>query len=166
MNRYAVGYIDYVFQLKATNTDTATAKDIKLTQLDLTYAGTPDGNKAFRVAVFAEDLGTTPTAPAGVVGNLIGIYSPSGAVNQTDGQAVASETETGNVSYNAATSVVSVAENSTNYYKVVVRLWLEGEDKTCTNATFLELTQAWTLDLALELGAETAVEAITVKTTP
>lgn len=160
----AVGYIDYVFQLKATNTET-TPKDIILTQLDLTYAGTPDGNKAFRVAVFAEDLGTTPTAPAGVVGDLIGIYSPSDAVNQTPGEAVTSTTTTAAVGYNEATKVVTVAANSTNYYKVVVRLWLEGEDTTCTNATFLELTQAWTLDIALELGTGMAVTAITLNTT-
>ena len=160
----AVGYIDYVFQLKATNTDTTNAKDIKLTQLDLTYEGATDGNKAYRVAVFAENLGTTPTAPAGGVGDLIGIYSPSGAVNQTDGKAVNSETGTDTVLYNGATKVVTVAANSTNYYKVVVRLWLEGEDTTCTNATFLELTNSG-LDIALELGTGTAVEAINVKTT-
>jgi hypothetical protein len=161
----AVGYIDYVFQLKATNTDTTTAKDIKLTQLDLTYEGATDGNKAYRVAVFAEDLGTTPTAPAGGVGTLVGIYSPSGAANQTPGEAVTSTTTTAAVVYNDATKVVTVAANSTNYYKVVVRLWLEGEDTTCTNATFLELTKSWTLDIALELGTGTVVNAITLKTT-
>lgn len=136
------------------------------TGIVFTYEGATDGNKAYRVAVFAENLGTDPTAFAGGVGTLVGIYSPSGAANQTLGEAVDSTETTGEVEYNLAEKVVSVAPNSTNYYKVVVRLWLEGEDTTCTNATFLELTNSWALDIALELGTGTAVEAINVKTTP
>lgn len=43
-----------------------------------------------------------------------------------------------------------------HYYKVVVRLWLEGEDVTCTSDTFATLTSSWTLDLAFKLGSSAA----------
>ena len=40
-------------------------------------------------------------------------------------------------------------------YKVVVRLWLEGEDVTCTSDTFADLADgSWTLDLGFKLGSE------------
>ena len=52
----AKGYVDYVYQLKAING--STASEIRLTGLNLTYGGTGDnGQKATRIAVFAENLG-------------------------------------------------------------------------------------------------------------
>ena len=36
--------------------------------------------------------------------------------------------------------------------KIVVRLWLEGEDVSCTNDTYALLTQSWTLGLEFQLG--------------
>ena len=149
------GYKDYVFQLKATNTDAANAAALKLTKLDLTYAGSTDLNKAFRVAIFVEDI--TTVTPTGTVGSLKAIYSPSGATNHTNGKAVKSTTALDTVTYaTAAVDLASVASNSTAYYKVVVRLWIEGEDSTCTNETFASLNLNWSFDLAFELGTTTA----------
>ena len=55
-----------------------------------------------------------------------------------------------------------IGDGETKYYKVVVRLWLEGEDTTCTSETFANLTDTWSLDLKLELGQGTAVTAMTM----
>ena len=42
--------------------------------------------------------------------------------------------------------------NKVKYFKVVIRLWLEGEDTTCTSTTFAQLTEDWTLDLEFKLA--------------
>lgn len=42
--------------------------------------------------------------------------------------------------------------NTTKRYKVIVRLWLEGEDISCTSSTFARLTNDWSLDLEFKLG--------------
>lgn len=55
-----------------------------------------------------------------------------------------------------------VAQSSSNgqslLYKVVVRLWLEGEDVTCTNNTYANLTEDWKLDLEFKLGDASVAE--------
>ena len=86
----------------------------------------------------------------------------SGATNFTSGEAVNSTTTTGSVTYtSAAWAVDSIAAGATEYNKVTVRLWLEGEDNTCTNATFATLTSNYTLSLEFVLGGEeTAVTVI------
>lgn len=156
----AVGYVDYVFQLKATNVTDA-AQDIKLTNLTLTYAkaaSETDNNQAFRTAIWVEDI--TSANPTGSVATVAtGIYAPSGFVMQEAGKAVASTSATGAlaVSYNALTKLGTVAADGVaDYYKVVVRLYIEGEDKTCTNDTFVKLTGSWSLALDIELGGSNA----------
>jgi hypothetical protein len=154
----AVGYVDYVYQLKAiTGSD---AQEIRLTGLDLTYGGASPANnqKAYRAGVFVENLGyMTSTdssnliAPAGGVGTLQAIYTPSGAANFTPGFAVDStSTVTGAVTYNSQFALATQA-NATNYYKVVVRVWLEGEDTTCNNTTFMSLKDKWSVDMKWDL---------------
>ena len=173
----AVGYIEYVFQLKAINT-AAAAKNLGLTQLKLTYAGTTDPSRAYRVVMFVENLdtvnnSTNVTSAQAPLGNYTGfdktvIYTPSGAANFTANNAVASTTALGSVTYNsaAASSLWEVPANTTAYYKVVVRLWLEGEDNTCNNTTFAKLTDKWALDLSFELGTSiTGVDYIELATT-
>lgn len=157
----AVGYVDYVFQLKAVNADGANARPIKITKLNLVYPAT-DAGKAFRVAFFCEDI-TAGTATAGS-GDLVGIYSPNGAANQSDeggnnyaiGAAATAPTQL-TANYNAATTLVSVDAGATKYYKVVARLYLEGEDTTCKNDVYATLTSSWGLDIAfaLDTSAET-----------
>lgn len=87
----------------------------------------------------------------------------------SDGQANANKGTPKAVSGNGATAAVSnpgadaiVVTSSQSgqslLYKVVVRLWLEGEDVTCTNNTYAALTNAWTLDLQFKLGDKDVAE--------
>lgn len=51
--------------------------------------------------------------------------------------------------------------NVTKYYKVLVRVWLEGEDNTCNTRTYAALqTGKWALNCKFELGQGTAVKKI------
>jgi hypothetical protein len=165
----AVGYVDYVYQLKAING--ATASEIRLKDLTLTYGGAAaNGQKATRVAVFAENLGSktgassSTTNPAGNMGASVvkqAIYTPSGATNfsvaegssDSVADAVSAENARADVTYNEAFTL-DVGTNVTQYYKIVVRVWLEGEDNTCNNTTFMDLTDKWSLDMAWELTAD------------
>ena len=159
------GYLDYTFYIKATNV-TGSAEDLKLTTLNLLYNGGAVTEKAWRVAVFAQSttsgsaVTTAPTAS-----DCVAMLKLSGADNFTSGKAVAAatgENKLGDVTYtSAAWAVDSIATGATEYNKITVRLWLEGEDTTCTNATFATLTQAYTLSLGFALGgSETAVTVI------
>jgi ribosomal protein S17E len=177
----AVGYVDYVFQLKATNTSDA-AESIYLTQLDLTYDGATDGNKAFRAAVFANELSSTFAADiTETSSNFKGIYAPASANNQTPGEGVSGASATTEIANfknggsSTATELGTISAGATKYYKVVVRLWIEGEDTTCTSETFAHLTEQWALDMRLDLGSlgggttvngETPVTALAMATTP
>jgi hypothetical protein len=158
----AKGYIDYVYQLKAING--SVDSEIRLKDLTLTYGGVSDANgqKATRVAVFAENLGTKNgsttaiTNPAGDMGNTVllkAIYTPENAANFASGQAVKTTTSRDSVTYNGD-STLNVAPNVTQYYKIIVRVWLEGEDTTCNSTTFMNLTDKWSLDMAWELTAD------------
>ena len=152
----AVAYVEYVFQIKATNSKNV-AQEIRLSQLDLTYGGAADTSKAWRVALFVEDI--TSANPAGTVGSLVTILTPSGAANHTANQAVNSTTTTAAVTYcanNTTAKFGSIAAGATAQYKVVLRLWLEGEDTTCTNSTFASLTDAWSLDAGFVLVESSA----------
>ena len=174
-----VAYVDYAFQLKAINT--GTASDIKITKLDLVYGGKDaattalDTEKAFRTAIFVEPFAANGNPTAGV-GTLHNIYRDASSYNfnqvnpgtttpkstPEDPKAVDSTSTIGAVTYNTAKGesagiLATVAANTTQYYKVVVRLWLEGEDCTCNNSTFANLTDgAWALDMALEMGGTTS----------
>ena len=157
-------YVDYVFQLKAQNNGSGT-QVISLTKLDLTYSGAADTSKAYRVAIFVEDI--TTNDPAGTIGTLKGVYKPESAtnfnsqvVNGTDSYATATYVS-------EATSLASLNAGDNKQYKVVVRMWLEGQDTTCYNDKFIELTDSWKLDLELSLlDNETGVVYITQKVTP
>ena len=161
----AVGYVDYAFQLKATNSSSST-ESIYLTDLTLKYGANPDGDNAFRAAVFVEGVSnnvgennSTYFAAGGTTSNAI--YAPSGADYYTDTKAVgvaqnASEPSLQDITLTtSATPIANIGAGETKYYKVVVRLWLEGEDESCTNATFATLTNTWQLSLRLDLGAAT-----------
>lgn len=156
------GYIDYTFYIKATNVS-GSAEDLKLNTLNLLYNGAAVTEKAWRVAVFAQAavkdtaLNTAPTTS-----DRKAMLTLSGATNFESGKAVNSTTTTGTVTYtSAAWAVDSIAAGATEYNKVTVRLWLEGEDTTCNNDTFATLTSAYTLSLNFVLGGvETAVTVI------
>ena len=146
-------YVDYAFQLKAVNSSSS-AQNLKVTALTLTYGSVVNGSNAFRTAFFVEDI--TSANPAGGVGTLNMIYAPSGADNQETGKAVSAASATAAVTYNTAnTNLASVPATQTKQYKIVVRLWIEGEDKACTNATFAALSNTWALSLECSLGGST-----------
>ena len=46
----------------------------------------------------------------------------------------------------------NIDSGTTTYTRIVVRLWLEGEDISCTSNTYAELTSSWKLDLEFKLG--------------
>jgi hypothetical protein len=170
----AVGYVDYVFQLKATNTETS-AQNINLTKLQLTYGSASDSDRAFRAAVFVSDAqdvnGTFKDWTSSIKNSSdadipAAIYTPASASNFESGKAVKSASTRDTVTYvSAATPIAAVPANSVKYYKVCVRLWIEGEDNTCNTSTFKVLTDSWKLDLEMKLGEGTGVTNIDMQTT-
>ena len=147
---------------------------------DVGKVGGPD--RAWRVAVFADDI--TATAPGtGAVnteypgstsfitdaGKQKGLIALANAENQTANKAVTSTSSAaGDVVNNASVNGVVIGtiaqSGATAYYKVVVRLWLEGEDKTCTSETYAKLTDSYKLDMEYKIvdstDTTTAVKVI------
>jgi hypothetical protein len=186
----AYGYVDYAFYLKATNTDSGDAGTLVMSKCNLLYNANGDGttwaaptDKAWRTAMFVQELGSTVsngTAPtvdtSGDTPSYSGalkktILRMSGAVNQSTTEAVNSPTTLTAATYDtAATLDSSIASNTTEYYYVVIRVWLEGEDTTCTSQTYAALTNNYKLDLEFVLnggdnGNKTAVTNIGTSTT-
>ena len=165
-NKITIGTKDYqayaqqVFELKAINTS-ASAVDVKLSTLNLLYNGSAiTDEKAYRVAVFCQELATGGNEYNAFGTAANSIFTIAGATNFTTGEAVNSTTTTAAVAYGTEFKK-SVPDNSTAYYKITVRMWLEGEDTTCNNTKFMDLTGKWTLDLAFTLGGtEAAVKNI------
>lgn len=161
------GYLDYHFVLKATNT-TDTAQKIVLNKLKMTYTpGTSetDTDKAWRVAILGKEFTTAAvngakTLPDIATGNasVTKIYTPAGATNFTPGEAVDSTNGTAAVTYSSAvgdSEIFTVNANSTKYYEVVMRVWLEGEDTTCYTGLFNDLQNgAWALEAGFKLAAD------------
>ena len=77
-------------------------------------------------------------------------------------QAVKDDDELANVTNPgaAAQAATGIALGSTTYTRVVVRLWLEGEDVTCTSNTYANLTKDWKLTLEFMLGNSGGVTEI------
>lgn len=55
----------------------------------------------------------------------------------------------------AAQAATDIDLGITSYTRIVVRLWLEGEDVTCTSNTYANLTNDWKLTLEFKLGNAT-----------
>lgn len=160
----AVGYIDYCFELKANAATSGTNEYINVTDLQLTYGGT-SSDKAFRVAYFVQDLGTAHSADNGGVGTLKTILKDSSAANFTTNSAIKTTSTLDTVTAaNTAATLAEVTGGTTNYYRVVVRLWIEGEDTTCNNTTFNTLTGEWGLNMTIKMETATtaAVNALTL----
>ena len=152
-----VAYVDFTIQLKANNVATEDC-NIYVKSLALHYGtentgwSNSNGKNAFRVAFFTEKYTTAFTNGVATNSTAI-IYKPSAGDNFTSGQAVGTGPALASVSYvEKATSLTSVTKSSTEYFKTIVRVWLEGEDKHCTNDLFKDSTENWSLDLGLELG--------------
>lgn len=177
----AYGYIDYVFYLKATGEEAN--QQLRMTQCDLNYtyptSGDPatptepgDGDDAWRVAVFATDItanggkGNTGSGaavgaidPANVSGENAKTILALSTSENWDGKAVSGETATTAITYGTAAVLDNdIDAGVTKYYKVLVRVWLEGEDKSCNSATYAQLTNEWSLDLDFQLTSSTEEE--------
>jgi len=184
----AYGYLDYVFYLKATSD--ATDQSLNMTECNLLYkdaaissSGTAgvDLDRAWRVGVFVNKLtaaqggkgrvnGIDQIDPASAQANQKGILALSNANYFTTGKAQASASELDTVvnfmNGTGAGVVLDTIPNSatTQYYKVLVRVWLDGEDDTCNSETYAKLTDKWKLNCKFELGQGTAVKGINTDT--
>ena len=177
-NTNAYGYVDYDFYLKATS-DVA-SQALNMTWCNMMYdadgAGTNavlgDDNDAWRVAVFAKDITSDRTNGAlystditTTAANLITILAPDGAEYFTTGnKAVSAKNAAPSVAVSefSTSAVLDTidAVGETRYYKVTVRVWLEGEDTTCFSANYSTVDVLYKLDLGFELGKGTAVTKI------
>ena len=175
----AVGYVDYVFAIQATNTDTANAKYLNLSNCTLTFkqvgsAAADTTGHAFRVGILRQDMASagvgssasTTVTPVAILGDSSAAYFGSaddGAEEAVSGAAAFNSVAT--LFKNAASgetgvTVAEVAAGTTQYYKITVRVWLEGEDQSCTNATYATLKDgSWNLDLAFNLESGQASSA-------
>lgn len=167
------GYLDYHFVLKATNT-TNSAEKIVLNKLDLAYVpsagGETDTDKAWRVAILGKEFSTATVNGSKTLPDISAsgatvtkIYTPSEAANFTSGEAVNTTDGTGTVTYAstvADSEIFTVPANSTKYYEVVMRVWIEGEDTTCYTGLFNDLQKGkWTLETGFALGASGSAES-------
>ena len=181
----AKGYVDYVFYLKAT-ADTAGQEIVMTecnllkanAAINDSEAADVDKDNAWRVAVFSTDItnyggkGTTgdgatagTTDPAAVpdpaAATAKNILTRSGAGNQ-DGTKAVSTTNAApsqSASYNTwnATNLGAVdTAGASKYFKVTVRVWLEGEDTSCKSSTYALLKDQYTLGAKFELLASDA----------
>lgn len=136
------GYVDYVFYLKAINAQDS-AIDLVMNECNLLYDDAVVTDKTWRVGLFATASAANTTTDG--IGTLKTILTLNGAENFTDGNAVASTSTLGTVTYNDEAVIASVPAHTTAYYKVTVRLWMEGEDTTCNNETYAALNGKYSL---------------------
>ena len=164
------GYVDYTFYLKALSTEDNSK--LALTKLNMLYDSdandTPEAvlganDLAWRVAVIKNS--TAVSANVAYTGDVqnVSLLSKGRAVTdyQTEGKAVkAGDTTTASgtlVNFNTAAVIDGdIDKGVTRYYYVTLRLWLEGEDKNCTNEKYLELTNKYSLDAEFSLGTTAA----------
>lgn len=189
----AKGFVDYVFYLKATAD--ANNQEIVMTECNLLYnnlaiddasKAAVDKDNAWRIAVFASDItdqGGTGTStvvsgettvgtldPAGS-GTAKAILTRSGAANQdgTKAVSVAAAAPSVSATYNTwnETNIGSIATSGTSkYFKVTVRVWLEGEDTSCKSSTYALLTNQYTLGAKFELKESDAVGVANIQSDP
>lgn len=101
---------------------------------------------------------TTAATPATADGNTV-YYQGSGETAPKAISAIdAAPTAVSNP--NAAANVSAAAVTGSKIYKVIVRLWLEGEDVSCTSSTFANLTDPWSLKISFKLGSDDGVTNI------
>ena len=165
------GYVDYTFYLKALSTEDNSK--LALSSLNMLYDADNDpetapvalgeNDLAWRVAVIKNTAAVAAnTAYTGTVENVSLLSKGRVAANyQTSGMAVKSgDTTTASgalVNFNAAAVIDGdIDKGVTRYYYVTLRLWLEGEDKNCTNEKYLELTNKYSLAAEFTLGTDAA----------
>ena len=108
-------------------------------------------NEASTSGYFADPLLTQE--PTGATADGKTYYYQASGQNTTPNAVSATNTAPTAVSQaNVAAKVATSTAAGNARYKVVVRLWLEGEDVSCTVDTFAALTNLWTLDLEFKVG--------------
>ena len=185
-NTNAYGYVDYDFYLKATNDQAS--QELRLTYCNMlrNYKGDSDSeatdhllednNDAWRIAVFAKDITSDRTNATLYSTDITSetvktILAPDGATYFTEGNKAVSakdaapSTAVTNFSQSAVLDTFGTTTGETRYYKVTVRVWLEGEDTTCYSSNYSTVTSLYKLDLGIELGKGTAVTKIGSVTT-
>ena len=149
----AYGYVDYVMYLKATSTEEN--QKIVMNKCNLLYKGNVLEDKAWRAAVFVQETSakTQPTS----IGTLVSIIAPAEAKNHNTGLAADTISSIGTIQKESKEVIIDNAITSGNskYYKVVVRVWMEGEDTTCTTEIYGNKTDKYTLDLEYIIDKET-----------
>jgi hypothetical protein len=149
----AYGYVDYVMYLKATSTEEN--QKIVMNKCNLLYKGDVLEDKAWRAAVFVQETSakTQPTS----VGTLVSIIAPIGAKNHNAGLAADTISSIGTIQKENKEVIIdnTITSGNSKYYKVVVRVWMEGEDTTCTTEIYGNKTDKYTLDLEYIIYKET-----------
>ena len=149
----AYAYVDYVMYLKATSTEEN--QKIVLNKCNMLYKDAVLEDKAWRAALFVQETSakTQPTS----IGDLVTIISPDGAENHNANKAANTISTIGTVSNNGSEAIVddSIDVGETKYYKVVLRVWMEGEDKTCTTEVYGKQTDKYTLSLEFIIDKDT-----------
>ena len=148
----AYGYVDYVMYLKATSTEEN--QKIVMSKCNLLYKGEVLEDKAWRAAILVQETSakTQPTS----VGDLVSIIAPTGAKNHNEGLAADTISSIGDISKDNEEVVIddSITSGESKYYKVVVRVWIEGEDTTCTTEVYGNRTDKYTLDLEYKIDKD------------
>lgn len=165
-------YTQYDYVIKYVN-PTDTEQTVDVTQLELKYAGSVDPSRAFRVAFITTSCTTTLT-DGKVTSSVIdgtptaqGIYKSADALYFETDKAANSETTKDTITA-ISEHLFSCPANQTTFIKVSVVVWLEGEDSTCRNDIFADLTKSWTFSFKVaRTGAEgeTKVENLTLSVT-
>lgn len=132
----------------------------------LDFAGSKNQNEANKQVVPAASTTLPGTDPVYYTDSDCTTPAASGTADGTTAywvegddapKAVSGTTKTSYTALGAKANAAAVVDNApvqgtTQRYKVVVRLWLEGEDISCTNTTFANLTSNWKLDLTFKQG--------------
>lgn len=146
----AYGYFDYSFYLKVNST--AAGQDLVINKLNLLYNGEEIEEKAWRSAVFVQEV--TGGTEVDTTGDLITILKPEDAEYQTDGGVNSSTTVDEVTNLDEPAILDTMSANQTKYYKVVVRIWIEGEDTTCTTSVFSTKTEEYTIDMSFSIDED------------
>ena len=169
-------YVDYSFYLKGT---AATAdQSIYMSKCEMAYKGADQqtfgalsSGWAWRVCLFSVATAANTAVADGdtaVAANNKTIMKFAASANHTANNAVSSASSTLATVVNAnqpAAVTGALTAGTPVYYKVVVRLWLEGEDTTCTNATYATLTGDWSLSVDFNLDGDATTKAVSAITT-
>ena len=154
---HVVPYVDYAFYLKATAS--SASQKVSLTKVNLLYnnVALTGNDKAWRVAVYSQEVAqNTNSSTDGTNRSILKLsdaayFTTNKAVSAINGSGIASYDTVSNLNSEAVIGTIATA-GATQRYKVVVRIFLEGEDTKCNNETYVTLTNNYTLDLTCKLG--------------